>query len=109
MSVVHVSTEINAPMEQVWEVVMDPGRLGDWVTIHRSVHSVSDHPLREGATMEQSLRMHGVSFRVKWRLEHVTAPQGRRLGRAGTRAFARPDRLPPVRRRRPSDAVRVHE
>jgi uncharacterized protein YndB with AHSA1/START domain len=75
MSVVHVSTEIAAPIERVWEVVMDPDRFKDWVTIHRSVHAVSERPLREGATMEQSLRMHGVSFRVKWRLEHVTAPK----------------------------------
>ena len=75
MSVVHVSTEIAAPMQRVWDVVMDPDRLGDWVTIHRSLHAVSDRPLREGATMEQSLRMHGVSFRVNWRLVHVDAPQ----------------------------------
>jgi uncharacterized protein YndB with AHSA1/START domain len=74
MSVVHVSTEIAAPIERVWEVVMDPDRLGDWVTIHRSLHSVSERPLHEGATMEQSLRMHGVSFRVKWNLVHVQAP-----------------------------------
>jgi uncharacterized protein YndB with AHSA1/START domain len=74
MSTVHVSTEINAPIDRVWEVVMDPDRLGDWVTIHRSLHAVSARPLREGATMEQTLRMHGVSFRVNWRLVHVTAP-----------------------------------
>lgn len=75
MSVVHVSTEIAAPIERVWDVVMDPDRLGDWVTIHRSLHAVSQRPLREGATMEQTLRMHGVSFRVKWNLVHVEAPQ----------------------------------
>ena len=74
MSQVHVSTEIAAPIEQVWDVVMDPDRLGDWVTIHRSLHSVSERPLHEGATMDQSLRMHGVSFRVKWHLVHLRAP-----------------------------------
>ncbi len=75
MSQVHVSTEINAPLEQVWDVVMDPDRLGEWVTIHRSLHSVSDRPLSEGSTMEQTLRMHGVSFRVNWCLVHVSAPR----------------------------------
>jgi uncharacterized protein YndB with AHSA1/START domain len=74
MSTVHVSTEINAPIERVWEVVMDPDHLGDWVTIHRSLHGVSERPLREGATMKQSLRMHGLTFRVNWRLVHVDAP-----------------------------------
>jgi uncharacterized protein YndB with AHSA1/START domain len=74
MSSVHVSTEIAAPIEQVWEVIMDPDRLGDWVTIHRSLHSVSERPLREGATMDQTLRMHGVPFRVNWQLVHLSAP-----------------------------------
>jgi uncharacterized protein YndB with AHSA1/START domain len=74
MSSVHVSTEIAAPIEQVWEVIMDPDRLSDWVTIHRSLHSVSHRPLREGATMDQTLRMHGVSFRVNWHLVHLSAP-----------------------------------
>jgi uncharacterized protein YndB with AHSA1/START domain len=74
MSQVHVTTEIAAPIEQVWDVVMDPDRLGDWVTIHRSLHSVSQRPLHEGATMDQSLRMHGVSFRVKWNLVHLRSP-----------------------------------
>ena len=74
MSTVHVSTEIDAPIERVWEVVMDPDRFGEWVTIHRSLRAVSDRPLREGATMQQGLRMHGVSFHVNWRLVHVEAP-----------------------------------
>ena len=74
MSQVHVSIEIAAPIETVWDVIMNPDRLGDWVTIHRSVHAVSDRPLREGSTMEQTLRMHGVSFRVNWDLVHVSAP-----------------------------------
>jgi len=35
--VVSESIEIAAPIETVWDVVMDPERLGEWVTIHRSV------------------------------------------------------------------------
>src|SRR5579875_1949500 len=69
---------------------MNPDRLGDWVTIHRSVQSVSDRPLSTGSTMQQTLRMHGVSFHVNWTLEDVTPPkhaewEGR--GPAGSRAF----------------------
>jgi uncharacterized protein YndB with AHSA1/START domain len=75
MSTVHVSTEIAAPVERVWDIIMDPDRFGDWVTIHRKLHSVSQRPLCEGATMDQSLRMHGVTFRVKWHLVHLNAPQ----------------------------------
>ena len=74
MAAVHARTEIDAPIEKVWEVVMDPDRLHEWVTIHRSVGSVSGRPLRNGSTMEQTLRLHGVSFRVNWTLVDVTPP-----------------------------------
>jgi uncharacterized protein YndB with AHSA1/START domain len=74
MSQVHVTTEIAAPIEKVWDTIMDPYRLGDWVTIHRAVQDVSHRPLVTGSTMRQTLRMHGVSFNVDWTLVHVIAP-----------------------------------
>ena len=75
MSRVQATIAIDVPIERVWETVMDPDHLGDWVTIHRSVESVSEKPLRTGSTMQQCLRMHGVSFHVKWRLAEVRAPR----------------------------------
>jgi uncharacterized protein YndB with AHSA1/START domain len=74
MSGVHVKTDIDAPIERVWEIVMDPSRLKDWVTIHRSVHDVSSHPLRRGSTMDQVLHLRGVSFHVHWMLVDVNPP-----------------------------------
>jgi uncharacterized protein YndB with AHSA1/START domain len=74
MSAVRVNIDINAPIERVWETVMDPERLKDWVTIHRSVKDVPDTPLRKGATMDQVLHMRGVSFRVHWTLVEVHEP-----------------------------------
>src|SRR5436305_10628801 len=74
MSTVRVTIDINAPIERVWETVMDPNRLQDWVTIHRSVKDVSETPLRTGSTMDQVLHMRGVSFRVHWTLVDVDAP-----------------------------------
>lgn len=65
---------IDAPIERVWETIMDPGRLGDWVTIHKALHQVSAAPLREGATMAQSLHVRGITFRVHWTLMSVQAP-----------------------------------
>ncbi|MBV8953854.1 MAG: SRPBCC family protein, partial [Solirubrobacterales bacterium] len=61
MSTVRTHIDIVAPIERVWETVMDPDRLGDWVTIHRGVGNVSDKPLRQGSTMEQILHMRGIS------------------------------------------------
>ena len=61
--------EIDAPPERVWEVVMNPDRFGDWVTIHRKVNSHDSGPPREGMKMEQTLCLRGASFKVKWTLE----------------------------------------
>lgn len=75
MSTVHAQIEIHAPMERVWDTVMDPHQLKDWVTIHKSVRDVSDSPLRKGSTMEQVLHIRGVSFHVHWTLTALSAPQ----------------------------------
>ncbi len=75
MSTVSAEIEINAPIERVWETIMDPRRLGDWVTIHKSVSDVSQKPLRQGSTMEQSLCVRGLTFRVHWTLVTVDSPR----------------------------------
>ncbi|HLB20887.1 MAG TPA: SRPBCC family protein [Solirubrobacteraceae bacterium] len=68
MSVVTVSTRIDAPREDVWAMVMDPHRLGDWVTIHRKlVHADRGAP-RVGYTMDQQIQLRGVSLEVHWKL-----------------------------------------
>ena len=75
MSIVHVSIDIDAPPEVVFDTIMDPRRLGDWVTIHRSVSNVSSRPDDRGARMDQVLCMRGVNFKVHWTLVDVTRPE----------------------------------
>ena len=75
MSTVHVTTKIHAPVDRVWEVVMDPDCLSEWVTIHKWVKDVSSHPMREGSTMKQCLHLRGVSFNVNWKLVDVSTPR----------------------------------
>ena len=48
MTEVVTHIEIAAPTAEVWSTIMDPRRLGEWVTIHRSLHSASDGPPRAG-------------------------------------------------------------
>jgi uncharacterized protein YndB with AHSA1/START domain len=68
MSTVNASIEIDAPPATVWETVMDPERLGDWVTIHRKLrHSDGGEP-RVGYRMDQQIHLRGVSVDVHWRL-----------------------------------------
>jgi carbon monoxide dehydrogenase subunit G len=68
MSLVTVSTRIAAPREDVWAMVMDPHRLGDWVTIHRELVNADDGPPRVGYEMEQQIHLRGVSLDVHWKL-----------------------------------------
>ncbi len=75
MSTVHATIEIDAPTQRVWDTIMDPQHLKDWVTIHRSVRDVSDRPLRKGSTMVQALHIRGVSFHVHWTLTEVSSPK----------------------------------
>lgn len=66
MAKVNASIDIDAPPERVWQILMDPGRLADWVTIHRKLRDVSDSPLTEGATLRQTLCVRGAKFNVDW-------------------------------------------
>lgn len=75
MSTVKAEIEIAAPPDAVWEMVMDPGRLGDWVTIHKALEDSSRPPLRRGATMDQCLAVRGLTFHVHWKLTRVEAPR----------------------------------
>ncbi|MGH2856803.1 MAG: SRPBCC family protein [Solirubrobacteraceae bacterium] len=75
MSTVSARIEIEAPIERVWETVMDPSRLRDWVTIHRSVSNVSDSPLRRGSTMDQAMHVKGITFHVHWTLTSLDRPR----------------------------------
>ena len=75
MSDVKAEIKIAAPIDTVWDTIMDPARLRDWVTIHKAVKNVSPGPLKSGATMEQSMAVRGVSFTVHWTLASVDAPR----------------------------------
>jgi uncharacterized protein YndB with AHSA1/START domain len=59
-------TRLAAPPERVYDVVMDPGRLEDWVTIHHRLESAPPAPLKEGSKLTQYLRLAGKRFKVHW-------------------------------------------
>jgi uncharacterized protein YndB with AHSA1/START domain len=69
MSTVSVSAHISASPERVWETVMDPARLGEWVTIHRGLRHADTGPPRIGYEMDQQLHLRGVTVEVHWRLK----------------------------------------
>jgi len=88
-SEVTVSIDLPAPPEEVWNLVMDPDRLQEWVSIHVALKKHDAKPPREGATMEQVLCLRHAHFKVKWEL--VACEDGRRAewhGRGPARSHA---------------------
>ncbi len=74
MSRVHTTIRIGAPPERVWEVVMDPHRLADWVTIHRRVDGVPAQ-MKRGSTFEQTLNLRGAHLHVAWTVVDLDRPR----------------------------------
>jgi carbon monoxide dehydrogenase subunit G len=60
------STRIAAPPERLYEVIMDPGRLRDWVTIHQRLEGRPPSPLKKGSKLTQCLKLAGKTFKVHW-------------------------------------------
>jgi uncharacterized protein YndB with AHSA1/START domain len=90
MSTVTASIEIAAPQAMVWDTVMNPARLGDWVTIHRKLRYSDDGPPRTGYRMDQQIHLRGVGVDVHWTLvECIPASHAVWEGRGPARSRAR--------------------
>jgi uncharacterized protein YndB with AHSA1/START domain len=90
MSTVTASIHIAAAPAEVWKTVMNPHRLGDWVTIHRGLRHTDDGPPRVGFEMDQRIHLRGVNMDIHWRL--VECQTDRRAvweGRGPARSKAR--------------------
>ena len=71
------TTHIAAAPKEVYDVVMDPRRLGDWVSIHHHLEGSPRVPLQKGSELTQCLKLAGRRFKVHWNVvendpcEHV--------------------------------------
>lgn len=88
-NVVTVDIDIDAEPERVFDFMLDPSHLDEWVTIHRKVNAVDSGGARKGFWMEQTLCLRHANFKVKWELTEYERPsratwQGR--GPAGSHA-----------------------
>lgn len=69
MSEVRASITINAPIVEVWNLIMDASRLHEWVTIHRRL-------VEAGPTsMTQVMSLRGAHFTVHWQLTNSDPPR----------------------------------
>jgi hypothetical protein len=73
VSLVTASIQIATAPSVVWNKVMDPDSLGEWVTIHRKLLHADQGPLRVGYKMDQRIHMRGVSLEVHWKLVECDA------------------------------------
>ncbi len=67
------STWPSTPTEQVYTLLMDPDRLGEWVTIHAGFEKAPDR-LEQGSEMIQKVKVAGQRFTVRWQVTHDERP-----------------------------------
>jgi carbon monoxide dehydrogenase subunit G len=60
------SIEIAATPERLYEVIMNPHCLEQWVTIHSSLEKAPAGALTQGARLTQKLELAGRCFTVHW-------------------------------------------
>jgi uncharacterized protein YndB with AHSA1/START domain len=90
MTLVTASIDIDAPPERVYDAMLDPARLDEWVTIHRRVNRSDGGAPRTGYEMEQTLHVRGASFKVRWTLTSADRPSHATWeGRGPAHSYAR--------------------
>jgi uncharacterized membrane protein len=90
MTVVKASIEIDAPPERVYDKMLDPRCLPEWVTIHRRLNQVDDGKPHEGYEMTQTLCLRGANFKVHWTLTEAERPERATWeGRGPAHSYAR--------------------
>ena len=75
MSEVRAQIDIAAPPDAVYDVMLDPQRLHEWVTIHRKVNRADSGDPHEGYKMDQTLCLRHANFKVHWTLTEAQRPR----------------------------------
>jgi carbon monoxide dehydrogenase subunit G len=60
------TVELAAPPQKVYDLVMDPHRLHEWVTIHHHLESAPARQLEKGDEVLQCMKLVGRKFKVRW-------------------------------------------
>jgi uncharacterized membrane protein len=69
------SIRIDAPLEEVFDVLTDLDRLPDWATTVVENHDVPDGPLRPGQRFRQTVRVAGRNLESDWVVRSVDRPR----------------------------------
>ncbi len=71
---VRAETELLASPDEVWEIVMDPRRLGEWVTTHDGLEGDVPDLLEQGSKFKQRLKIGGPTFTATWHVVECDPP-----------------------------------
>jgi uncharacterized protein YndB with AHSA1/START domain len=63
--------EIAAPPERVWQVLLDPDCLGEWVTIQEELEEAPDGDIEPGSRLVQRMKVAGRRFHLRWTVIEV--------------------------------------
>jgi carbon monoxide dehydrogenase subunit G len=66
--------DLAADPEAVYDLVMDPRRLKDWVTIHERLIDAPNGGLRKGSQLTQRLKIAHGPFNVRWTVAEDDCP-----------------------------------
>ncbi|MEV2221837.1 SRPBCC family protein [Nocardia vinacea] len=88
MRTVQTSASYKASPDEVWKVLGDPSRWGDWLVIHKSWKSAVPAQLTSGDTATASASVMNMPVTIDWTFENVDAPRSIAMGgttRAGVK------------------------
>lgn len=74
MSKLKRDIEIMASPEQVWDVLMDPDHLGDWVTIQDAIEEAPAGDLERGSVLVQRVKIAGRRVHLRWKVIEADKP-----------------------------------
>jgi uncharacterized protein YndB with AHSA1/START domain len=72
---VRAETDLAAPPEEVWDMVMDPHSLEKWVTTHAGLEGEVPERLEQGSVFKQRLKVGGAPFTVTWEVVESDRPR----------------------------------
>ena len=65
---------IDASPDEVYDVLLDPRCLGEWVTIQEELEEAPDGDLAEGDTLRQRMKVAGKRFKLSWTVVQSDRP-----------------------------------
>ena len=67
--------DIAAPRERVYDVLLDPACLGEWVTIQEELEEAPEgRDIKAGDTLRQRMKVAGRRFRLSWTVVEADRP-----------------------------------